>query len=232
MDFNSYTKINIGCGYSKLPGYLNLDVDAAAEPDFLLKDNDLSFLPQRHFDEVLAHNVLEHIPHEHTASALLDWAKLLKLNGILDVETSNVLGIFEQMQRKEDFEQEYNWMKCLFGNQKHPGDIHFYGFTPRTLRTFLEIAGFSFDGFQIRDLWVIRCRAVKSRDWTQPLEFEGDDANFVVHAYREVLKRDPEGYIVDYHCKNFSEGPHTREGLVKTLVMSEENLYSRGRTVF
>lgn len=43
-------KLNIGCGYDKRDGYLNIDSDPACCPDILIIDNDLSGLPKGHFE--------------------------------------------------------------------------------------------------------------------------------------------------------------------------------------
>ena len=75
------TKINIGCGYDKRPDFLNIDSDPACAPDILIINNDLSGLPQGHFEEAIALDVLEHIPRAQMMGALFDWAALLKTGG-------------------------------------------------------------------------------------------------------------------------------------------------------
>ena len=62
-------KLNIGCGYDKREGYLNVDVDPACAPDLLIRDGDYSPIPRRQFEEVLAKDVLEHIPRAQTIAA-------------------------------------------------------------------------------------------------------------------------------------------------------------------
>src|ERR1041384_6056075 len=56
------TRINVGCGYDKRPGYLNIDVDPACSPDILIVNEDDSLVPRGHFEEVVANDVLEHVP--------------------------------------------------------------------------------------------------------------------------------------------------------------------------
>ncbi len=54
-------RINIGCGYDVRPGWLNVDSVARHGPDLIADATDLSMLPNGHFDEVVANDVLEHI---------------------------------------------------------------------------------------------------------------------------------------------------------------------------
>ena len=79
----THTKINMGCGRDKRPGYLNVDTDPAASLDILLVNGDDSMIPRQHFVEVLARDVLEHIPRAQTLAALLDWADYLVDGGKL-----------------------------------------------------------------------------------------------------------------------------------------------------
>ena len=55
-------KLNIGSGYVKIPGYLNVDHDPLVAPDFLADLENLSLpIDDNSVDEVIAHHVLEHI---------------------------------------------------------------------------------------------------------------------------------------------------------------------------
>jgi len=227
VDFKFFKKINIGCGHNKLDGYLNIDIDEAAAPDVLVVDNDLSFLPQGHFDEVLANDVLEHIPHRYTMSALLDWASLLRHNGILRIQTSNVLGVMQQMHKNPKFDAEYNWMRCLFGNQQHLGDYHYYGFTPRTLQVYLQVAGFACDGFEVRDLWLLYCEAEKVTDWKASLSLDLSDEAFVEHAYQTTLRRPADTHGLVWHCEALKRG-QPREVVLRQLLTSPETMYVAG----
>ena len=55
-------KLNLGSGYSKIPGYLTVDIDPNVNPDYLLNlELDILPLNDNSVDEILAFHVLEHI---------------------------------------------------------------------------------------------------------------------------------------------------------------------------
>lgn len=219
------TKINMGCGYDKQPGYLNIDSDPATEPDFLVRDNDLSVLPQGYFEEIFANDVLEHIPRIFTASALFDWALLLKPGGRLFVQSSYIFGVIDVMRRTDTFKTAFNWNRCLFGNQAHPGDYHFTGFTHKTLRTYLRAVGFTPDDFQIKDDWLIYGWAARTENWSELLGIE-DYRTFVERAYDFMLARPPE----DYRMGVAPTLANSRERMaeIKVLATADERLYRLG----
>lgn len=217
-------KINIGCGYDKRPGYLNIDSDPACEPDLLIVDNDLSILPEAHFDQAIALDVLEHIPRSATLSALYAWARLLKPGGRIFVETSYIFGIIDVMKAADDFETAHNWKVCLFGNQVHAGDFHFNGFTVPTLRTYLRAVGLVEDGINIRDQWLIQAWATNTGDWRE-LEAIPDYNEFLDEAFGQLLFREPEPFR-----RNGFSAPNSleRRAEIKGLVCAEERLYKVG----
>lgn len=55
-------KLNIGSGYKRYPGYLNVDHDPLVNPDFLADLENLKLdIPDSSVGAVIAHHVLEHI---------------------------------------------------------------------------------------------------------------------------------------------------------------------------
>lgn len=229
-DLSRRTKINIGCGFKHLPGHLNIDVDPNCGPDFLVKDHDLSMLPQRHYEEVVAHDVIEHIPRAFTMHALMDWSQLLKHGGVLDIETSFLPGLIKQMSVNPSFASDHNWMTCLFGNQAHSGDFHFNCFTEITLKTYLTAAGFSVSKFDFADMWLIRCRAVKQIDPRDFLRPELPPHDYVEAVYQAILGREPEPIYIQ-QLKDDSADEQGRLALARRLISSQEHLYRVGATL-
>lgn len=220
-------KINIGCGFDKRPDFLNIDSDPNCKPDVLIVDNDLSGLPQGHFEEALALDVLEHIPRAFTVAALFDWAMLLKPGGRLFVETSYIYGIIDMMRRQDDFETAFNYSVLLFGNQEHAGDYHHNGFTQKTLRTYLRAAGFTPDELSIREDWLIRGWATRTEDWSGLLVLQSYP-EFVEKMFNDLVGRPPESW----RLKAVGSEPDSPERLaeIKALAASKERLYYLGKS--
>jgi predicted SAM-dependent methyltransferase len=219
-------RINIGCGYDHKPDYLNVDMDPACKPDLLLTNNDFSPLPKRHFREVLANDVLEHIPRAQTMSALLEWADLLALGGTLTLKTSSFFGIVRMMQASNAFEHQHRCTIYMFGNQAHPGDFHHTAFTESTLRTFLLSAGFRINTLEEVDDWLYLAISTRTEDWTVPLQIHAgaSDEEFLLAAYESALMRAPEEPFLSYHLQELATGQSRRE-LLKTLYGSIERNY-------
>jgi hypothetical protein len=216
-------KINIGCGYDKRPGYLNVDMDAACEPDILVTDNDFSQFKRKSFQEVLAHDVLEHIPRAETANALLEWADLLAPGGNLTFQTSSIIGVANLIQEFPSYQDHANFTIYLFGNQQHPGDFHLTGFTDRTLRVHLHAALLEPSPFTMIDGWMYRGTAKKIGDWTNLSNVQNiDDEEFLDLACREALMRAPEQSFFDLWLSWLKAGSHSRRDILKLFYASDE----------
>ncbi|MBR8157142.1 DUF4214 domain-containing protein [Burkholderia cenocepacia] len=224
LKFGSAAKVNIGCGYDKREGYVNVDMDSACQPDVLITDNNFSNLPRREFQEVLAKDVLEHIPRSSTAAALLEWADLLAPGGTLDLQTSSILGVADLMRQHENYADQANFTIYLFGNQAHPGDFHFTGFTEATLKVHIIAAGFEIDDFSLEDHWLFAVRARKVLDWTELARTGAvlSDREFVEEAYSRALFRAPEDFFLRVDLEELESGKLSRRDFLKKLYSSEE----------
>jgi predicted SAM-dependent methyltransferase len=224
-------KINVGCGWDKREGYLNIDVDAKTYPDVLVVGNDYSIIPKYHYTEILANDVLEHISHTQTLSVLLDWSECLKDNGKLHLQTSSILGVAAQLKLKPKFVDQIGWTCCLFGNQAHEGDFHHVGFTEATLKVHLLAAGYAIDSFSIHNQWLFFVDCHKTFDWTSLIRDNDkkNDSEFIVALYKTVLGREPD-WMGEQHIKqglasNSLTRSLTRRDAVKHVFQSRERLY-------
>ena len=222
-----FRKINFGCGYDKRDGYLNVDVDAACAPDLLIVDDDYSVIPADAFDEILAHDVLEHIPRAQTASVLFDWARYLTVGGRLIVQTSSITGVAERLNALPDFASQHGWTICLFGNQAHPGDFHLTGFTENTLRVHLLAAGFEVGEFHLDQGWLLGVDAVKSLDWEAAVGIDerAKHADFVQALYPTALGREADRDGLTYLTTELKTGRMTRHDAARHLYGSPERLF-------
>lgn len=222
-----HRRLNFGCGHDKRDGYLNVDSDPACSPDVLLVDNDLSVLPEDTFEEILALDVLEHIPRLQTLPVLLSWSDLMVEGGSLRIETSCVTGIVERMHRDPTFASQYGWTQCMFGSQAHAGDFHFTGFTETTLTVHLLAAGFEVDRCWIDEDWLINVEATKRVDWNAMADANAtlpvDD--LVTAAYRHVLYRDPDQSGSAYLTGEIGGGRMSARQAFRHLCQAPERLF-------
>jgi hypothetical protein len=221
------TRLNVGCGYDKKTGYLNIDVDPACAPDLLIRNNDYSVIPHRHFEEVYAKDVLEHIPRPAVLGALLDWSTWLKPGGTLYVQTSSILGAADRLREAKTFADQNVWTICLFGNQAHPGDFHHVGFTELTLRIHLLAACLDMESLDMRDGWMFCVNARKNKGWDDfvfGLDHLADEP-FIAEIYRHAVGREPSADTRDYLLRQLRLRWMTRQLAAKHLFESPERLF-------
>jgi SAM-dependent methyltransferase len=162
--FSNYpSKLNLGCGFDILKGYLNIDKNAKHNPDLVADIGNLFMLPDGFYDEIVAKDILEHLPRIQTESVLKEWNRLLKIGGKLYLRLPNLLGVLEllKLDLKQSVEDQKLLVQCLFGTQIYEGDWHFTGFTPILINHYLMVAGFDISGFRTIDHWLLDIEAVK-----------------------------------------------------------------------
>ena len=218
-------KLNVGCGYDKRAGYLNIDVDPACNPDLLIVHGDFSTLPRHYFEHVLAKDVLEHVPRTRTLDLLLDFADYLVDDGELIIQTSSVLHIAAKLKGSKQYADHHGWTVCLFGTQQHPGDFHYTGFTALTLQINLIAAGFAIETLELREGWMFYVEARKTTDWTSILKTKViGDREFISEAYQAALYREAEEKDILVCLKALREGM-THKQLLKQLFSTPERLF-------
>lgn len=222
-----YKKINFGSGHDYRNGYLNVDVDEACNPDLLIKNNDYSVIPRDSYTEIIANDVLEHIPRSQTLSILLDWSNYLKPKGKLHIQTSSILGVAEQLKKNKNFPEQYGWTICLFGNQAHPGDFHHTGFTEATLKVNILAAGYAIDSFELKDKWLFHVDCHKVSDWKKVIQktVDKDDEYFTKALFKDAFDREPDAAGGQYILDALRTKTLNREEAAKHLYASPERLY-------
>ena len=212
-------KINIGCGYDKRLGHLNVDMDPHCSPDILITNNNFSQLPREHFETLVANDVLEHIPRSQTMNALLEWADLVQVGGMMELKTSNVIAIAEMMKASNAYALHDGYTVFFYGNQMHPGDFHYTGFTHVTLPVLLTAAGFEVLDIREHDTWLLVASARKKLSWTALLKNDLGDQEFVYTAYQQALQREPEPPFFEGEMELARTD---RRGLLKKLFGCQE----------
>jgi predicted SAM-dependent methyltransferase len=177
-------RLNVGCGYDKRPGFLNVDLHAIHEPDLVADVTSMPMLPGGYFHEIVAQDVLEHFERGKTAGALAEWARLLAPEGTLFVRVPSLLHLMEMLAApaNRDAEAARKIVHLMYGTQAYTGDYHLAGFTATILEQFLADAGLLVCEAQILHGWLFEVTARKTDRLTHPLE--------VIHnMYFKVLAR-------------------------------------------
>lgn len=230
INLKKYSRLNYGCGYDKKNGYLNVDVDQACHPDWLIPAGDLSSLPKSHFDEVLAKDVLEHVPRAKSLEVLLDLASLIKVGGSIIVQTTSITKVAQKFIDNPLFEDQFGWTICLFGNQAHPGDFHYTGFTDTTLTVHLVAAGFKIIDKSMVDDWMMRFECEKIFSWDDFIDeySESDSKDFLEAAYSRFFYRDLDDIGLIHFGGELALGK-SRRTVLRDIISSPERLYVTAR---
>lgn len=135
-------KVNYGCGETKLPGFLNVDIEPSVKPD-LVCDLRTEPFPLKNESTVLIqciHN-LEHIEMVHWPKLFFEFHRVLKPEGKLylaypefEKVSKNFLSNYRGMR---DF-----WRATLYGRQLYPGDYHVAPMVTGDIIDLLQQCGF------------------------------------------------------------------------------------------
>lgn len=230
-------KLNLGCGFDRREGFLNVDMYALHNPDLVADIRKLGMLPARYYDEILAQDVLEHLPRMQTRQILAHWNRLLRIGGTIVIRVPSVLGIAKLLARSDyahpDRQEEL--MQCLFGTQAYTGDFHLTSFTEILLKHYLEGAGFKLRRVEILHEWLFDVTAEKVvhidgppvLDYRELLEYR-DDGEFVHNTYRQILEREPDPGGLDYFLMGLRTGTLSRANVIELVLASPEYKLKQG----
>lgn len=87
-------KLNAGCGYNKIEGYINIDINADVKPDYVMDVCYLDFEDET-FNEVLAKDVVEHLGYFRTKYFLSEAFRVLRKDKFLIIETPDIEKTFK-----------------------------------------------------------------------------------------------------------------------------------------
>ncbi len=132
-------KLNIGCGYNYLDGYVNLDSNVESAADRLMSAHRLAF-KDGSVSEIIALQLVEHLGFFKTKYFLSECWRVLAPGGKLRLETPHIektLKLFLAGDCKAR-EAALGW---IYGSET-PGMNHLYCFPEDLLAELLEEAGF------------------------------------------------------------------------------------------
>ena len=135
-------KLNIGCGETKLEGYVNIDLEESTKPDLVL-DVRKDVLPfnDNEIEEIVCIHNIEHIEFKYWDHIFQEFNRVLLKDGLLLLaypEFERCAKYFIENHRGlRDF-----WRATLYGRQLYPGDYHVTPMVTEELISFLTNSGF------------------------------------------------------------------------------------------
>lgn len=123
-------RLNLGCGWVPLEGYVNVDAHCPADVQGDIRELDFSDV-----EEVRMDHLLEHLPHAETVQVLKRVRSWMRLGAPIAVEVPDMAAIMENPRG--------TWLTDIYGTQSHQGEFHMSGFDVHSLSHALFAAGFS-----------------------------------------------------------------------------------------
>lgn len=148
---NNWPALNLGCGQQPEVFAINCDMHEK-DVDVML---DARNMPIKSGSVGMIENnqLLEHIEFGLTESAISEWARCLKDNGLLVISVPNMERILRM--EKPDFMPDDAWWRSIqwmiYGSQEREGQYHKACFTPGSLKAILEKHDFIIND---EDIWL------------------------------------------------------------------------------
>jgi predicted SAM-dependent methyltransferase len=226
FDYTGYPqKLNLGCGFDKKEGYLNIDFNEFHNPDLVADICNLEILPSGYYEKIIAYDVLEHITRNKTKLVLSEWNRLLKKSGTLHLQVPDLLGILSLLKKEEyqSIEKQEGLVHCLFGSQQYHGDFHQTGFTELILRNYLAETGFETLNVSRKDEWLLQISAKKVKECIlgEFLSIQ-DHTEFIETAYMTILERMPDKDGFNYYVEKLKTGEMDKGSVLIALLYSDE----------
>jgi hypothetical protein len=231
-------RVNLGCGYDKRPGFLNVDLQEFHAPDLVADVRMLPQLPSGRYTQVVAQDVLEHLERADAHTALAEWRRISADGGALALRVPDLPSLLRWLQREDDVDHQRKVIHHMFGTQAYSGDFHLNGFTDLVLCDELFRAGFGAVEMELRDEWLWDVKATAGAPpyglvWgpgfypREPdgLRWAGTEAELVVcsgagHPVDAVVALDLSRHP-DARTELSLEGP----GTVETVALAEEPVH-------
>lgn len=209
-------RINLGCGFDKRAGYLNVDLHDFHNPDLVADVAHLPTIGANEFDEALAQDVLEHLPREKAYQALGEWARILRPLGTLTLRVPGMIELAKLLlQGPHTLDRHRELLGLFYGTQAYDGDFHRCGFTAPVLVAWGRAHGLEVRHARIIDEWMFELNLVKA-DRSQL-----DDTAIVHNAYFEYAQRPADPGGLAFWTKELRDGRVTRAQLGDVLKVGD-----------
>ena len=83
-------KLNLGCSNNIKENYLNIDLYSTDSRVKLADVRNLNFIENNSVSEIIAHDILEHIPFNQSSTTIKEWCRVLNVGGVISIQTTNL----------------------------------------------------------------------------------------------------------------------------------------------
>lgn len=138
-------KLNLGCGFDKRDGYLNIDIRTDVGADVVMNLDNIPYpFADNSAEEVIAKDILEHFSFRDIERMIRELHRILKSGGKLVIQTPDLEQIMGSIGRGE-ISGFWNISYWLYGGQDYRENCHKLIFTKDELKLLLEKIGFRVD---------------------------------------------------------------------------------------
>ncbi|MBU1726410.1 MAG: hypothetical protein KJ880_02130 [Candidatus Omnitrophica bacterium] len=124
QDCGAELKLNLGSNDVRYPGFLNVDIRQIPNVDLVDDVTKLEKISENSASEIIAHNILEHMPYDKTMVCLRLWVSKLKKGGSIIVGVPDGELIFNRYNKGIVTRKQYRnspWkdvIHSIFGNME------------------------------------------------------------------------------------------------------------------
>lgn len=150
-------RLQIGSGWTCLPGWLNVDVDRLSHGSVYMDATQRFPFPDQTWDIIFSEHMIEHLTYDHGLFMLRECHRTMRRGGKIRIATPNLANIVSLHMNPEGPEQS-NYIEDWFARfrpqvgTRNPSFVvnhffwgwgHLFVYDPDTLRHALETAGFA-----------------------------------------------------------------------------------------
>jgi predicted SAM-dependent methyltransferase len=188
-------KLHLGCGENYLEGYVNIDyppsehtVQKTSVADQLADITKLNYSPSS-IQEIRMHHVFEHFWRAQACALLATWHEWLVDDGVLHLEVPDFRATAKvALNRTNPFKIRLSAERHIFGSQEAGWAIHYAGYTPETLKFFLE--NFGYKTVKIKKIKYKQTRNVDIYAQKSKIKISRED-------FQKIAKNYLKNYLID-----------------------------------
>jgi predicted SAM-dependent methyltransferase len=105
-------RLNLGCGYNILKGWMNVDIDGGRHGTVFMDASNTWPLPSDAFDAILCEHMIEHVPKEAGQHLLSEAFRVLRPGGRIRVITPDLIAMAKLILNPE-ISEHYRYIQFL-----------------------------------------------------------------------------------------------------------------------